>query len=261
MFRFLKTSFLILLALYSSNGVLLDCVYSDRIVGVIGNLYTCTAGILPSDGGRNVSDVTHRHLVGRDNDDVQALFIDESIAFTPRNIHSFFPNLVAFTIYNKNTAELTRESLKGLNDLRLFEFSYNSLRIVEPDLFIENPKIEWIHFGNNPIRHVGFNVFDNLQNLKSLYLDNTACIDELAINPVDLDILKFRILVNCPPTFEMLETKLVSGSILQNIITAHIEDEIDPIRDLLHEIEAEQISLLARVEILEENSNGTRYQF
>lgn len=253
------TSFLILLALCSSNGILLDCVYTDSDIGVIGNLYTCTAGILSSPGNRDVSDVTHNHNGGRNNSDVKALIINEDIDFTPRNIHSFFPNLAAFIINNRNTAELTRESLKGLTSLRHFDFGINLLRVIEEDLFVENPLLQWIYFGSNPIRHVGFNVFDDLPNVNTLDMANTTCINLVAISPPDLDNLKFRILVQCPPTFEMLEARLVSGSVLQNIITAHIEEEVDPIRDMLIEMEEEQRSLLARVEVLEEYRNETGY--
>lgn len=153
-FRFLKISFMILLALCSSNAVILDCVYSYRTNGVVGNLYTCTARVLPSSSGRYVYDVSHNHLDDHDNSDVKSFIIDQTaVDFTPRNISNFFPNLIVFTAYNRNLSELTRESLAGLGSLRLFDFGNNNLRIIEQDLFEENLLIERLYFESNPIRY------------------------------------------------------------------------------------------------------------
>ncbi|XP_037029924.1 leucine-rich repeat-containing G-protein coupled receptor 5-like [Bradysia coprophila] len=252
MFR--QTSFIILLALGLSNGIFLECDYALRSVGTIGNVYSCLARIHPSPGEKNVSDVSHNHLDGRVDADVESLILNDNIAFTPFNIQNFFPNLVAIDINGKGTLELTRESLKGLQSLRYFSFSRNQLQIIEPNLFIENPRIEWIYFDGNPIRHVAFNVFDHLEELRVLYMIETTCINEGANTDKNaVDLLKFRILVNCPPTFEMLEEKIVRSSLLQIIIAAQIDREIDPINEALEEIVEEQRLLIERVEALEES--------
>lgn len=249
--RALQIYFVILLALCSSNAIYLDCDYSIRNVSGFTNAYTCIAGFRPSSGNRDVLDVSQNHIEGYNNSDVTALIINESIAFAPHNVYRFFPNLVLYTIFNKNTSELARESLAGLKSLIGFDFGLNNLRIIEEDLFIDNPVINWIYFDNNPIQHVAFNVFDRPQ-LNYLYLNDTICIDGFSRDdPVTLDILKFRITVNCPPTFEMLERRIINGNLLQNIIALRIESEVEPMRTKLHEIEEEQRLLIQRVEDLE----------
>lgn len=92
-------------------------------------------------------------------------------------------------------------------------------------------------------------------------MDNTTCISQYANNRSDVDILKFRIIVNCPPTFDMVEKKFVNGSLLQNLIASRIEQEVDPILDVLNEIEGELRVISERVNVLEASSNGTRHFF
>lgn len=251
--RFLGTSLVILLSLGLSNAIFLECDYGNRSVGTIGSIYTCLARFHPSPGEKNVTDVSHNHLDGRGDADVQALIFNDDISFTPFNIHQFFPNLVAIDINGRNTSELEKESLKGLQSLRFLSFSRNKLAIIESDLFSENPLIEWIYFEGNPIRHVAFNVFDHLERLRTLYMSDTTCIDEVATNLNDVNLLKFRILVRCPPTFEMLEDKILKGSLLRSIIAAQIDKETDPIKEALEEIAEEQRLLIERVEALEES--------
>ncbi len=182
---------------------------------------------------------------------MKALIFNENIEFTPFNIHTFFPNLEALDLLNKGTSELTRESLKGLNSLRLLNFGRNKLQTIETDLFIENPDMERLYFENNPLRHVAFNVFDDLQRLNFLDVTETLCIDQSATTIDQIDSLKFHILVQCPPTFEMLEEKVVNGSLLHKIVAALIDSNIDPIRDTLDKIEEEQRLLIERVDALE----------
>ncbi|KAG4077687.1 hypothetical protein HA402_015730 [Bradysia odoriphaga] len=251
MFR--QTSFVVLLTLGLSNGIFLECDYALRPVGTIGSVYSCLATVHPSPAGRSVSNVSHNHLDDFGDADVLSLIFNDNIAFTPFNIQDFFPNLVAIDINGKGTSELTRESLKGLQSLRHFSFSRNQLQVIETNLFIENPLIESIYFEGNPIRHVAFNVFDHLEGLRTLYMSETTCINENATSDLNaVDVLKFRILVHCPPTFEMLEEKVVKSSLLQIIVAAQIDREIDPIHEALEEIVDEQRLLIERVEALEE---------
>ncbi|KAJ6639147.1 hypothetical protein Bhyg_11887, partial [Pseudolycoriella hygida] len=259
---FFKLFFVISLTLYSTNGVILDCDYRMLPHGAYGSLYTCTAGILPSFGNRSITDVSHNHLDDRDNDDVKALVIAQMIPFTPLNIHVFFPNLISFAMYNTNTSELTSESLKGLEDLKLFDFGLEDLKLfdfgmntittIERDLFAANPSLESVSFERNPLMHVAPKVFD-LPSLHTLNIRSTTCIDDLANNDrAAVDSLKFRVIVKCPPTFEMLEEAIINGDQLRNIVKAQVENEVDPIRDILKEIEIEQNLLAERVEALEE---------
>lgn len=252
--RFFQASLVILLWLSLSNAIYLECDYKNQPVGSIGTFYTCLAKFHPSPGEKNVTDVSHDHEDGRGDADVEALIFNEPLSFTPFNIYQFFPNLVAIDINGKETSELVRDNLKGLQSLKYFSFSRNKIQIIESDLFAENPLMESIYFDGNPIRHVAFNVFDDLKELRTLYMSDTTCINESATIPNAVDLLRFRILVYCPPTFEMLEEKIVNGSLLQSVIAARIQNEMDPIKEALDEIAEGQRLLIERVDALEEGS-------
>lgn len=234
----------------STNGIYLECYYSYRSIGSLGSLYTCAAAVHPSVENRSVSDVTSNHLDDHVHDNVTALIFNETIAFTPYDIDSFFPNLVSIDLSDKGTSELTRASLKGLHRLKRLNFTHNQLQTIERDLFAENPELESLHFDGNPLRHVALNVFD-LQRLSTLSMTETLCINDSATTIEAIDILKFRVLVNCPPTFEMLEEKIVGGSLMGKLLYALIEDNVGPIRNTVREVEAQQILLTERVDALE----------
>lgn len=246
------------MALCSVNCIYLDCNYRPRTFNDLGTLYSCdVVTIHPSGGNTTISDVSHNHVGDNGNGDVEALIFLVDIDFTPFRIEEFFPNLVYLSLRNRKTSTLKRESLLGLTHLRQLDFGGNGLRIVEPNLFEGNPDIQRVYFENNRIRHVAFNVFDNLESLETLYMDDNDCIKENANVAGDIDLLKFHILVNCPPTIDMLEDRIVNGSLLKSIVTALIDEKIEPIVERMDEIERTQHDLIERVEDLEQN----RYSF
>lgn len=236
-----------------SNGLILDCTYGSRDLGSIGDIYTCTARVIFVRDDR-VDDVSSNHEDGYTHDDVKGLIIEQSLAFTPRDIELFFPNLEAYVSKSTGSANLTRESLIGLSKLRLLDFGSNNLAEVENDLFSGNPSMEWIYFDSNPIKHIAHHVFDHLNELRTLYMSNTACINQTADNMDNVRILQFRLIVNCPPTFHMTETKIVNGTTLQNQIDERIEIAVDPVYEMLREIEEHQDELRERIEVLESDA-------
>lgn len=238
-----------------SDCIILDCEYSV-VAWAIATEYTCTARVIFVGDAREVSDVTENHMEGRNNSDVKGLLIyNQNITFTPRNIHLFFPNVVAFSLFNNTIEEITPVALGGLHKLRYFNFLYNHLQVVESDLFDESPLLEWIDFGYNPIRHVAHNVFKHLNLLENLNFTLTTCISQSAVGSDDVELLKFQLIVACPATFEMTETKIVNGIELHNQINRQINDAINPLTKMLLEIEENQKALEHRVDILEGGGN------
>ncbi|KAG4077682.1 hypothetical protein HA402_015725 [Bradysia odoriphaga] len=240
-----------------SSGLMLECVYSTKIQDDIGLLYTCEARVVPVGDERYVFNISEKseHLEGFDNDDVEALEYNAPIGFTPRNVSSFFPNLQLIKANGIESDSLTREDLTGFARLRSLRFSGNNLKEIGNDLFIENPLLTLISFDNNQIRHVAHNVFDKLAGLRTLYMMNNSCIDQFVYNdPNMVPVVLFQILLECPPTFEMIEERIVNG----NKLGLTVQSQIDTATATLHtKLEAivEQLGLLEdRVELLERNS-------
>lgn len=255
--RFLQVALITFSMVTICNGIILDCEYSFKDNWNIANIYTCTARIISVGDYRNVSDVTFNHLDDLTNADVKGLIFENQILdFAPFNIHSFFPNLESFDLSSGLVDELTSDHLTGLKELQQFRFENNTLRIIESNLFNENPLLTWISFDGNPVRHVGHNVFDELELLHSLSLsgNDDACTNQTASNSrTDVDLLLFQLIVKCPPTFEMTENKIVNGLPLQEKIDQQIalKVDLDPITATLLQIEENLRELELRVEELE----------
>lgn len=238
-----------------SSGLIIDCDYSIVTNWNIPTIYTCTARVIFVGDSQNVSDVSFNHMDGKDNSDVKGIiFKNQVLNFAPANIESFFPNLESYDLSASIVEELRSEHLRGLSRLKEFRFDKNNLRIIESNLFRENPLLTWISFEDNPVRHVGHRVFDELQLLHTLSFHGheDACTNQsVSDNRTDVDLLLFQLIVNCPPTFEMTQTRIVNGVQLQTQIDKQITDRLDPITMLLLQIEENQRLLAQRVDVLE----------
>lgn len=232
---------------------MLDCNYTMTSNWNSGSIYTCTARIVFLGDTREIVDVSYDHLPGLTNADVRGLnIINQSLTVVPRGISNFFPNLQSLYLFDVSVDEVTNSDLTGLGGLKQFRLAAN-VQTIESDLFINNPLLESIEFTTNPIQHVAHHVFDNLVNLTSLHLTKATCIDESTVkNRADTKLLTFKLIVNCPPSFEMTETKIVDGNRLQNKVDERVGLKTDPLVELLLESEKRVEELEGRVEALEQ---------
>lgn len=228
----------------SSTGLILQCTYSLQ-----GPDYRCAAQI-NFDGvasSRVVTEVSQNHLDGKNNSDVTQLLITETfVGFIPLNVSAFFPILDRFDMRNASITEITRDSLRGLFRLRTFYAFRNLIERIGVDVFIDNPELQVIYFDNNPVRHVAHRVFDHLTQLITLGFSFDNCIGGGAYNRAAVVLMMSRLLVNCPPTFEMIETQIINGELLQeqfivarNETDQRITEEINAVRaETVEEINA-----------------------
>lgn len=240
------------------SGLMLACDYREKVHDDIGLLYTCEARVVRIGDVRYVFDISNisEHMNGFDNSNVEALEYNETIGFMPRNVSSFFPNLQLIKANGIQSDSLTHEDLTGFARLRSLRFSNNNLREIGNDLFIDNPLITLVFFDNNKIRHVAHNVFDNLTQLITLNMFDNLCTGQFVYSDPDrIPDMLFRLLLECPPTFEMIEERIVNGSRFGLKVQSQIDSATATLQEKLDTV-AEQLSLLEeRVEFLE--TNGT----
>lgn len=124
------------------------------------------------------------------------------------------------------------------------------VQVIESDLFTESPTWIAISFNRNLVRHVGHGAFDNLPNLTHLHFTDTTCINQVTTTLTAAELIKFRFIVNCPPTFEMTETKIIQGNQLQGQTEHQIEDHLNPLNTTVLAHHAEIQSLLNEVQLL-----------
>lgn len=254
----LGKNLLLLALLGSSTGLFLQCIYTLQ-----GSEYRCTAQVIFVGDSRIISEVSHNHLAGKNDSDVTQLFIqNQVVGFIPHNVSDFFPILNRFDVNNASITELTRDSLKGLYRLRIFQVNVNQIEGIRGDIFMDNSELQQINLINNPIKHVAHRVFDHLTQLTYLNFQTTTCINSNANTRAATVQLIFQLLLSCPPTFEMIETQIINGekleeqfSVIRNETDEQIVEEIGAVRrdtDLQNAELIEEIRVLRqRLDLLE----------
>jgi Leucine-rich repeat (LRR) protein len=135
-------------------------------------------GTIASTDDAYITNVIGTHLAGKVNADVTTVDTRPIITrYFPRLLDLYFPKID--TIYFEGGMyELHKEDLATVPNLQKLYMSFNHLEHLEKDLFINNPKIYFIFFETNNIKHVDPNVFDSLTSLTTLSLYRNNCISQ-----------------------------------------------------------------------------------
>lgn len=94
---------------------------------------------------------------------VTALILNnQKIGVFPTNIEKFYANLQYIQCRACVLAEITIVVLDGLSCLKVLDLFNNNIQVIGRNLFQNNPLIQTLHFGGNPIQHIAHDVFDIL---------------------------------------------------------------------------------------------------
>ena len=213
------------------HSVILDCNYQVQTLWMIQSIYACSARVIVVGDLRNVTEVSQNHVVGFSNEDVKGIVIEgQNLRFEPRNLETFFPNLEAFDIYRSQIQEILKGDIESLRNLRQLNLVGNNIQAINSNLFESNLKMTAISFSTNPIRNVDHKVFDHLEELSTLAFTETSCINlQYWNNRAGVLHLTFQIIVSCPPSFEMTQAKLLSGSEFQRTIDEKVAERTNPL--------------------------------
>lgn len=172
----------------------------------IGSIYTCEAGVL-TDGSDTVSAIYGNHQSGKTDLDVHGLVLQsKGLDFVPRNVDSFFPNIRAVDLYSNLISSIRNVHLRQFKNMVYFAVMDNKLTSLDSNLFDGLPFLNYISFTNNSIKHVGHDFI--LPSLGEIYFDLNDCISYNAVNATQIDSLRFKLLLNCPPTISQIEDTL-----------------------------------------------------
>lgn len=149
----------------------------------IGKVYTCTVKNfnvrIPHE---NVTKILGEHQQGKTHADVTKLNIQEQTCeFFPRGFEQFFPNLEGLRVAGSGLVSLTHWDLKVFPKLRNCDMFNNYLIILESDVFQYNPQLEYLYFGDNNLKRIGFDVFKPiLSNLRKAIFQSNHCVNKNA---------------------------------------------------------------------------------
>lgn len=147
-----------------------------------------------------VTSIKTPHNTGKSGQDVDGLYIGHgTYHYLPANIEEFFPDLKAFWVSNTGLKEIKPCHLSAYKNLREFHVDNCLIEVVESDLFINNPKLEYVSFQSNKIKYVAENVLKPLMPIIQIYFNDNHCINQQSNSEVEFTALQKTLLVQCPP--------------------------------------------------------------
>jgi hypothetical protein len=128
--------------------------------------------------------------------------------FFPRGLTNFFKNVENIYTPSVKLQEITKDDLAQFGGkLILFGISYNEIRVIEGDLFVNNPNLEVTYLEGNKIVQIDSGAFDGLQQLYGLWVFSNPCTDDNARAPNREEVLKLiPVLLNSCNLCPMLPT-------------------------------------------------------
>lgn len=129
------------------------------------------------------------------------------MVFFPKNIESYFPNLLIISIDNCGLTEIHQEDLKAFVYLQKVVIRQNLLEEIEENLFVFNKNLKEINLSDNRLKFIDSKVLDGLSSLSEVFLSKNACIDSGARNAYDIkEILMKVVEKNCSNGDKKMET-------------------------------------------------------
>jgi hypothetical protein len=119
-----------------------------------------------------------------------------TINYMPR-LNDLFPNLDRIVIQYNHLKEIRQTDLQPFSKLTHLFLAFNDIETIEPDLFMYNPQMEVIELQNNKITRVDPNVFDQLNQLLQLNVNNNTCVDGFTGYHAEVRTLTTKIKKQC----------------------------------------------------------------
>lgn len=210
------------------------------------NLYTCNVKNLVLTEQSVLDFVSQNHLAGKSNNDVEVLQIHDQICdFLPRNVEKFFPNLRGLSILRTTLKTITRENLAPFPNLLFTYIAATKVEILDWDLYLSTPKVEFISFSESPVSSVGPSLLDSLKNLKEVHFSKCACIQKYVLTSAQIGEMRRALAVSCPPTLEMQQRAIFYhndffGKKLKYLVeheTAPLNEKIDQMSERIADLE------------------------
>jgi Leucine rich repeat len=167
---------------------------------VIGDQYGCEPTVSVVNEGNVLVEVSGSHMTEKTNSDVKTITVQYQVNLLqmPKNIETFFPNLIRIQFWNGNISSISVDDLKAFPNLQVLSFGVNLLTSLDGNLFIYNPKLQWISFSGNKITNVGYDLLLGLDELRTVNFNFNTCINKFASTPSQLIELKNLLRTSCP---------------------------------------------------------------
>ena len=233
----------------SINAVHFECKFEIGEWFVIGVAYNCEPKVTSSPSGTYLDSVSGVHLEGKNNFDVRTLDVrSQRLSNIPFNLADYFPNLEGIQWHSSNLQFISLSDLKPFPNLKLFSSHSNPLIVLDGDLFMGTPKIQWLSFYNNTIESVGYRLISSLYSLAYANFQSNACINRVMTHPAMMGELIQELKEKCPSPTDPVECEH-RCSLNEEVdeVYQRLDDQKERIFELNQEVESNQ----KRIEELE----------
>ncbi|CRL03220.1 CLUMA_CG016747, isoform A [Clunio marinus] len=122
---------------------------------------------------------------------------NKKVEYLPIFIHEKFPNLEALSAYDCSIKEISKESFKELNKLKVLWLSGNQIQKIESDVFKDLTLLEIVDLSLNQISSMKGDSFEGLKHLKAVGLKGNMCINQLFIGEDQLSTVDGIVTAKC----------------------------------------------------------------
>lgn len=177
----------------------INCDFYDDEWAILGNVYTCSVkNLITTNPNENVTNIIGTHDKGKTNEHVKKLNIQkQTCEFIPRGFEKFFPNLEGLRVAQSELTSLSQSDLSVFPKLRNCDMFNNFLSLLEENLFAKNPHLEYLYFGDNRIRGVGYNILKPLSKLKKAIFQGNFCVNKNADSMSEVGALQKKLNDEC----------------------------------------------------------------
>ena len=198
-FDFFRFFSLLLIALISkSSAITLNCEFKDHS-SYWGTEYACVVhNLTTTETNRTITVINGTHMEGKTNDDVIKVMIQhQECPLLPINLGEHFKNLKILYVMKSHVRELTNKDLDGLTKLKIFDVSYNPIRILTKDFFVGHETIEIVSFFSCSLVYIENGTLEVLTNLKEGHFQYNECVDFRGDDKMLLPMLIERLEEKC----------------------------------------------------------------
>lgn len=239
--------FLIFLVIAKVSGIFIKCEF--KIINFYGPLYTCNINSIEfADNSTHITGYSGIHLEGYSSEDVGMIYASSlNITKLPKGFLKFFPNFISFYIIYSEIDVFNGDELVEYPNLEYWEFKASNLERIPGNFFSSTPKIKFIDFSTNKIKHVGESLLNNLNILQQFYFFNNVCASLQASNPSQFPALIEALRVQCPDLRHETTTNLPCRVDEENL---KLRREIDELKEENLKLKAEMKKMLKKNIIL-----------
>ncbi|KAG5667380.1 hypothetical protein PVAND_015362 [Polypedilum vanderplanki] len=225
-------------AIKFSRPLTLDCQFQTNNLKNLGSLYTCLVDNVFPLFGNIVTNISGTHQDGHNNGNVRVVKIQNSqfLNAIPRNVRSFFPNVIGISLERTSIDKLDGDELNEYGEqLVWFALTFSFLVEVPSNFFLHTPKVVNVWFSNNQIERVGNDLFTplNTNELKIVDFLLNRCISRLAETTPNIVALIDDLRRECPLDTGTTTTTENSSNFIGNYKTLNILMFLFEIRKLL----------------------------